>query len=228
MAGGGVDAIAVGTVAAGGMLVWTGLKGASTLEVVQALIRGEQPTGDTAYPITTPIGTGNNTATAGAGVTGDASGMVALARAQIGYREGGGNSNKYSHELGRPSEAWCADFIDWLAYKTGNRGVIPWTASAPGMAQAFGSRFHSGSSGIQPGDIVFYTGASNGWHRIGHVGIAVTANASGSWQSVEGNYGDKVALNTRHSCQGYAKPGYTGATNVTASGARVSPRAEGH
>lgn len=219
----GTSAVAVGATAAGAILVWSGLKGASVLKTVQQVVQGQKPTGENAYPIGTPVGSSSSGSSGGTGDTGDASGMVNLARTQIGVREGAGNSQKYSHDLGRPSEAWCADFICWLAKETGNSSVIPQTASAPGMAQAFGGRFRTGSAGIQAGDIVFYSGASNGWGGIGHVGIAVTDNTGGSWQSVEGNYGDHVALNTRRACQGYAKPGYKRAPTPTGPAHQADP-----
>lgn len=215
----GTSAVAIGSTAAGAILIWSGLRGASVLKTVQEVVQGTKPTGGNIYPIGTPTGAPSSSGTpTGTGGTGDASGMVALARTQIGIREGAGNSQKYSHDIGRPSEPWCADFICWLAAKTGNKDVIPSTASAPGMAQGFGSRFRTDPAGIEPGDVVFYPGASNGWGGIGHVGIAVTANKSGSWKSVEGNYGDHVALNTRRACQGYAKPGYKRATGRTPTG----------
>lgn len=200
MAGGGTSAVAVGAVAVGGMLIWSGLKGASLLQTVQELILGKQPTGANKFPIPIPSGDGS-------GATGDASGMVAAALAEVGYREGAGNSNKYDEDLGWPNGPWCASFLVDLAKKTGNSGVIPQTASAPGMGQAFGSRFRMGTSGIQPGDIVFQHGASNGWNGIGHVGICVS-----STQMVAGNYGNKVAqyaFNTSKTV-GYARPGYKG------------------
>ena len=68
-----------------------------------------------------------------------------------------------------------------------------------------------------------YTGASNGWGGIGHIGIAVTDNSGGSWQSVEGNYGDHVALNTRRACQGYAKPGYKRAATAPTQAHQSNP-----
>lgn len=201
----GISAIAISAISAGGLLIWSGIKGASILKSIQSLIKGEKPMGENAYPIETPTGSASPES---AGPVGGAGAMVTLAKTQVGTREGARNSQKYSRELGRPPESWCADFIDWLAKKTGNSGVIPQTASAPGMAQRFGSRFVTGSAGIRAGDIVFYTGASNGWHNIGHVGIAITDNAGGTWQSVEGNYGDRVALNHRTACQGHARPNY--------------------
>lgn len=200
----GTSAVAVGSTAAGAILIWSGLRGASVLKTFQEVVQGTKPSGSNIYPIGTPVGS-SSSASAGTGATGDASGMVALALAQVGVREGAGNSQRYSHELGRPSEAWCADFICWLAKKTGNSGVIPQTASAPGMGQAFGSRFRMGTAGIEPGDIVFQHGASNGWNGIGHVGICVS-----STQMVAGNYGDHVAQYAFKTAKtvGYAKPGY--------------------
>lgn len=199
----GTSAVAVGATAAGAILIWSGLRGASALKTVQELVQGAKPSGSKVYPIGTPVGSPSTAG--GTGATGDASGMVALAMAQVGVREGAGNSQKYSRELGRPNEAWCADFIDWLAKKTGNSGVIPQTASAPGMAQAFGSRFRMGRDGIEPGDIVFQHGASNGWNGIGHVGICVS-----STKMVAGNYGNVVASYSWNTSKtvGYAKPGY--------------------
>lgn len=203
---GGADGVAVGTVVAGGVLIWSGLRGASVLSAVQDVIQGKKPAGANAHPIAVPAGSSGSPA-GGSGATGGAAAMVAAALKEVGTREGAGNSQKYSHELGRPSEAWCADFVRWCAKQSGNSHLIPQTASAPGMAQAFGGKFVSGSAGIKAGDIVFYSGASNGWNGIGHVGIAVTDGALG-WESVEGNYGDKVAHNHRFSCQGHARPNY--------------------
>lgn len=138
--------------------------------------------------------------------------MADLALTQVGYHEGAGNANKYTQGLGRGhGEAWCADFIDWLAMTVtpSQSAAIPQTASAPGMARGFGSRFTSGSSGIQEGDIVFF---DEGQGSIVHTGIAVTANAGGTWTSVEGNYGDQVAKNRRSEAAGYATPDYKGGT----------------
>lgn len=214
----------------GAVLVWTGLvdpPGGAT-GLLGAALRGEPlpkpkpPTSDKgllAYLGDLVSGSGSG-GTQPASYSGTGAGAaISLARSQVGTREGAGNSQKYSHDLGRPSEAWCADFVCWVMKNSGNDGAVPSTASAPGMAQAFGSRFKSGSAGIRAGDVVFYSGASNGWHGIGHVGIAVSDGPS--WQSVEGNYGDHVALNTRISCRGHATPNYGG------GGAKVVPAASG-
>jgi hypothetical protein len=136
---------------------------------------------------------------------GGSSAMVSLARTQVGYHEGAGNSQKYSRALGRPAEEWCADFIDWLADKTGNRSAVPWTASAPGMARAFGSKYHSGTSGAMPGDVVFFGPSKAG---IYHVGLASGAGGGGSIPTIAGNHGNAVRAYTGTGVAGYAHPNY--------------------
>lgn len=203
--GTGLSAIAVGTTTAGALLVWSGVRGSSVLASVQDVIKGDKPKGAPVNTIDFPTGGGSDT---GVGPIGGAGAEVDLAKTQVGYREGSGNSQKYCVDLKQPAGPWCAYFLWWLAVKTGNGALVPHTGSAPGMAQAFGARFTNGSAGIKAGDYVFYMGAENGWNNIGHCGIAVSDNVGGTWHSVEGNYGDKVALNTRTSCQGHARPNY--------------------
>jgi phage-related protein len=136
---------------------------------------------------------------------GGSSAMVAMAKTQLGVHEGPGNSQRYSHDLGRPSEEWCADFIDWLAVKTGNKSAVPMTASAPGMARAFGSKYHSGTSGAQPGDIVFFGPSKAG---IYHVGLASGAGGSNSVPTIAGNSSNMVRAYTGTGVAGYAHPNY--------------------
>jgi hypothetical protein len=136
---------------------------------------------------------------------GGGSAMVDLAKTQIGYHEGAGNSNKYSRALGRPAEEWCADFIDWLALKTNNRSAVPWTASAPGMANAFGGRYHSGTSGAVAGDILFFGGSKAG---IYHVGLASGPGGGGSVPTIAGNSSNMVRAYTGTGIAGYAHPAY--------------------
>lgn len=46
-----VNGVAVGAVTAGLVLVWSGLKGASVLETIQSIIKGQKPTGANRRPI---------------------------------------------------------------------------------------------------------------------------------------------------------------------------------
>jgi hypothetical protein len=103
--------------------------------------------------------------------------------------------------------------------------VVPMTAGAGDMASRFGSAYTSGSSGIAPGDVVFFSGApgGQGWGGIGHVGIAVSGGST--WQSVEGNSGDRVSLNTRSSAIGHARPRYpVGAGSAGGALGHASPQ----
>jgi hypothetical protein len=60
---GGIGGIAIGTVAAGSVLIWSGLKGASVLSVVQSLVQGKKPAVPDPAPnaITTPVDTASPT-----------------------------------------------------------------------------------------------------------------------------------------------------------------------
>lgn len=52
-----------------------------------------------------------------------------VALKEVGYTEGANNANKYSHDLGRAAESWCADFVVWCAKQSGNATAILNTAS---------------------------------------------------------------------------------------------------
>ena len=137
---------------------------------------------------------------------GGSSAMVNLAKTQLGYREGPGNRNKYTQEIGRGAgEEWCADFIDWLALRTKNRSAVPWTASAPGMANAFGSKYRAGTAGAMPGDIVFFGPSKAG---IYHVGLASGPGGAGSIPTIAGNSSNMVRAYTGTGIAGYAHPNY--------------------
>ncbi|MFJ1704744.1 CHAP domain-containing protein [Kitasatospora sp. NPDC088346] len=55
--------------------------------------------------------------------------MIDKAKSWIGYREGPGNTNRFSQEMNRPAESWCADFVSAVAKQTGNATRFPNTAS---------------------------------------------------------------------------------------------------
>jgi hypothetical protein len=76
MAGGGTSALAVGTVAAGGLLVYSGLTGESILRTVQELIQGKKPSGAPDNPIDVPAGA---TDAAGPGGTATVDGVTVAA-----------------------------------------------------------------------------------------------------------------------------------------------------
>ena len=112
----------------------------------------------------------------------------------------------------------CADFIDWLAVQTKNKSAVPMTASAPGMARAFGSKYHAGTSGAQPGDVVFFGPSKAG---IYHVGLASGAGGSGSVPTIAGNSSNMVRSYTGTGVAGYAHPNYPNPGSVGSTGGLV-------
>jgi peptidoglycan hydrolase-like protein with peptidoglycan-binding domain len=123
--------------------------------------------------------------------------MLSEAASYIGYREGRGNSNRFSSALGRPPEPWCADFVSYLGRKVGFNVN---TASAQGVANYLQTRgTWKGRRDPQPGDAVtFRWDGSRGW--ADHVGLVekVFRGRDGQLfiQTIEGNSGDQVRRKT--------------------------------
>jgi peptidoglycan hydrolase-like protein with peptidoglycan-binding domain len=122
--------------------------------------------------------------------------LLAEARSHIGFHEGTGNKNPFSRALGRPPEAWCADFVSFCAKKA---GLHVNTASAQGVADAIKRQGGwKGRSNPQPGDAVtFRWDGSHGW--ADHVGLVEKVFKRGGQtyiQTIEGNSGDRVRRKT--------------------------------
>lgn len=64
--------------------------------------------------------------------------LLAALEAEVGTTENppGSNCQKYSHELGRPCEKWCDDFLDWIAKGIGLHLPVD-SASTRVTAKAF-------------------------------------------------------------------------------------------
>lgn len=145
----------------------------------------------------------------------------ALAYAAMGYKEGPGNSNRFSALLGRPPEFWCADFECGVAKELDPdnwTNLIPNTASCLNAIQQWQTRgrWRSGFSGIMPGDIA-YIGPNGGKHTFIVVSLSGTRV-----NTVEGNTnndgsanGDGVYTRQRPmtSIFGYGRPPYAAITN---------------
>ncbi len=130
--------------------------------------------------------------------TGDSKGaqLVNTAQRYLGIREGAGNSNQFSHALGRPSEAWCADFVSFIAKQN---GLSLNTASAQGVADYLKSQgTWKGRSNPQPGDaITFRWDGSGGWaDHVGMVERVYQSNGKIYVQTIEGNSSDMVRRKT--------------------------------
>lgn len=127
------------------------------------------------------------------GAKGAVAKMLEIARSKLGYHEGAGNSNPFSRAMGRPAEAWCADFVSYLARQAGLNTVN--TASAQGIQDQLAAKGRwKGLRNPQPGDAVtFNWSGSRGW--ADHVGIVervFTRNGRTYVQTIEGNSSDSV------------------------------------
>lgn len=123
--------------------------------------------------------------------------MLSVARSNLGYHEGAGNANKFSAAMGRPGEAWCADFVSYVAKQAGLNTVN--TASAQGIADQLAAKGRwKGKSDPQPGDAVtFNWDGTGGW--ADHVGIVESVyqkNGKTYINTIEGNSSDAVSRRT--------------------------------
>ncbi|MBQ3094725.1 MAG: hypothetical protein IJC52_06100 [Clostridia bacterium] len=137
--------------------------------------------------------------------------LVAVAKTQVGYKEGDNNYNKYGKSFGYPNEAWCGFFLSWCA----RQANIP-TAVIPtsGMASAFGKigTFHERTSGYIPqrGDLMLYGERNDAYH----VSIVEKYTASTKTVTViDGNWSDKVSNHSttmdNAEVAGFVTPQYT-------------------
>lgn len=122
--------------------------------------------------------------------------MLDIARSHLGFREGAGNVNPFSRALGRPPEAWCADFVSYLARQAGH-GLN--TASAQGVQDYLTRRgTWKGRNNPEPGDAITFDWAGrNGW--ADHVGIVEKVfqrNGRLYVQTIEGNSSNQVRRKT--------------------------------
>lgn len=148
--------------------------------------------------------------------------FIAAAVAEVGTKESpvGSNCNPYSHELGRPCEFWCADFVVCMARRVGLH-LPSESAYTPSLAQAFKDH-HQWYPDPQPGDLAFWD-FPDAEHRIQHVSIVVSPHGVASIIDVSGNTssgatgsqhnGDGVYRRTRGRtyCVGFGRPQFTDA-----------------
>jgi hypothetical protein len=119
--------------------------------------------------------------------------MLAKARDEVDYKEGEGNSNKFSTAMGRPAEAWCADFVSYIAREAGATTVNSPTAQGIADQLAQQGRW-KGRNDPQPGDAVTFTWHGNSGHAD-HVAIVESVfqqNGKLYIRTIEGNTGDQV------------------------------------
>lgn len=154
-----VSAVAVGTAAAGAVLIWSGLRGASVLATLTDLIRGQHPTGANVHQVdaqASPVGgAGGGALPAAAGsVLGVAQQVAASLAGRANYCWGGGHTSS-------PCSARCFDCSGYVSCVLGRLGLMKGSMTTTGFLT------WSGATTIpydqrQPGDL--YVSAS-------HIGI---------------------------------------------------------
>lgn len=155
----GLDAVGVAVLAAGGVMIWSGLKGASILTTVQEVIQGKKPSGTNVHPVNVQLAS-----TGGSVASGPAGSVVAMAEqvansapGKAGYCWGGGHS-------GSPCSAKCFDCSGYVSCVLNKLGLLK------GSMITTGFMVWSGASTVpwaqrQPGDL--YVSAT-------HIGIIST------------------------------------------------------
>lgn len=115
--------------------------------------------------------------------------------------------------LGGGDWDWCAAYATWRVAHSGVLGVrTSYVPSLKSWAQSQGI-WHSGSAGLQPGDVITFDWNANG--TPDHTGFVVAINGA-TLTTVEGNTSTSdpyVRSKTRYASQihGYIHPSYTSA-----------------
>lgn len=117
--------------------------------------------------------------------------IIEIAQKEIGYKEGAGNSNKYSKELYNKAQEWCADFVRWCLIKVGAGELYPVSSYVPTIAEWFdkkkqykNSKAKGGDYTPQKGDIVLFDYNKN--KTSDHIGLVENVE-NGKIYTIEGN-----------------------------------------
>lgn len=166
--------------------------------------------------------------------------MIKQAEKSLGWGEPNPIHSWYGNRNGsyfkNGSTPWCNMAITYWAYHSGNYDAVCFGkdyAYTVYHAQEFQrrGRWHYGTDGIQPGDIIFFQweGGSRSIGKIDHVGLVYKVTSSYIY-CIEGNTGNRCVRKTRGKNSlvcGYGRPAYTGGgkvTNVSSSKAMTTFR----
>jgi cell wall-associated NlpC family hydrolase len=133
--------------------------------------------------------------------------LLAIAKKEIGYKEGQFNDTKYGVWFGWNRVAWCAIFVNWVFAQAGAGNKILKTAGCIEL-EAWGikNKLTVPVATVQAGDIVLFDFTKSG--KAQHVGIATgTIDAhTHLLPTIEGNTGpDHVGVNQANGDGVYAK-----------------------
>lgn len=115
--------------------------------------------------------------------------LLAMARSQIGYKEGSNNNNKYGKAYGWNNVAWCVQFIWWLFNQCDASKLFYGGGKTASCSQLY--TYHSKHSqsisvnSVRAGDIVFFD-FSGRKVETNHVGIVESVSGN-TVVTIEGN-----------------------------------------
>lgn len=114
--------------------------------------------------------------------------FLARADSYIGTTETprGSNRNRFSAELGRPPEAWCADFLVAVAREVGLK-LPSESAYTPTMADAFRRAGRWTTTNPGPGYFAFWDFPKDNTYGIQHVSLVEQVNTAAGLTDVGGN-----------------------------------------
>ena len=123
--------------------------------------------------------------------------IIQNAVAEIGYKEGANNENKYSQELYNiKAQEWCADFVRWCLIKAGAGDLYPKSSYVPTIAEWYdqkglykNSKANGGNYTPQTADIILFDYNHNS--TSDHIGL-VEKVANGKVYTIEGNKDNMV------------------------------------
>ena len=143
--------------------------------------------------------------------------FMAIAEAQLGYREKGWNGTKYGTWYGLPDQPWCAMFVTWCARFSGvPESVIPNFSGCLSAVNWYRQRglWRTREYTPQAGDLLFLDGLEADGTRDGyadHVAIVERADATTIY-TIEGNSINEMCERRERprdeSVMGYATPQY--------------------
>jgi hypothetical protein len=126
------------------------------------------------------------------------SGVLAAARAEVGYKEGANNDNKFAAIAGHANhQPWCATFVRACFVKGKEQAAIPNTAYCP-YIEAWGRQHNRivPMAEAKAGDLVLFDFARKG--IADHVGILnydYNPTRPNLLRTIEGNTGSKSETN---------------------------------
>mgnify|MGYP002625964410 CR=1 FL=1 len=129
---------------------------------------------------------------------------LALSQYKLGVSEDLGKNDSKEIRMykngQKNSDPWCASFVSWCfgsGQNSTNKKTFGYTASSQEIKRkAEKAGFYSKKSSYTPcvGDLMIISTSNGDKEPVkGHVGIVIAVNSDGSFETIEGNYSNKVS-----------------------------------